>query len=515
MQHTILVNSSRRFHCRRRRPVAAECAGSSGSGGRVCGEKRVFLVVARHEIVLVLERVDERVARVEHAGDRDQHTKENDEHVDGDLRPGELLALQVQVKVARPDEREHGARDAADEAHENGKVRYENGQEERENDECNAQADGPHLQVAVRVIARAHEARLGAAEDIAATITCRQRRRVASERRKTGGGRLAAPILADLGRLLGLVWHEKRRFEQLDRGEVRQRIGEQRLDHQYHVDEQLEVARRQVVGDHFVGVVLPGEKGHVAKGGLEQRRNEMCPVEHRVELGAIDHAALHGGHEDLRRVAEDDDAQRDGKRPDVDLELNLAEVPRVHARQAVDHYDGIDDEMHDGVAQAETRDELQAAYERARHHEHARDDRPRRVIEVGFREAADEQIAAQHQIENARHEQLDVLRHVDEVGAHAVTPHVLGYVHVGLANAQASLAHRDEHAACAHVAELVVTLVVQTVDENLARVAAHVGDEEHGEQGPVAAVCYRERKTHHEHALFVLTYYRMLIFLML
>ena len=51
------------------------------------------------------------------------------------------------------------------------------------------------------------------------------------------------------------------------------------------------------------------------------------PVKHAFELRRVDHVAFERWEEDLRRVAEDDDAQRDGERQDVDAEGHLSPTP--------------------------------------------------------------------------------------------------------------------------------------------------------------------------------------------
>ena len=59
------------------------------------------------------------------------------------------------------------------------------------------------------------------------------------------------------------------------------------------------------------------------------------PVEHALELRGVDHVAFEGGEEDLRRVAEDDDAQRDGERQDVDAEGHLGPAPLLDPEKGI------------------------------------------------------------------------------------------------------------------------------------------------------------------------------------
>ena len=103
----------------------------------------------------------QRNTRVVDARETDEHAETDYGHVERNLIPFKPWPLQMQVKVAGPDEREGHARYWADEAHKNGKVRYEYGQEESEHNEKNAQTDGPDTQVSVQVVAGAHEHRLG------------------------------------------------------------------------------------------------------------------------------------------------------------------------------------------------------------------------------------------------------------------------------------------------------------------------------------------------------------------
>lgn len=103
-------------------------------------------------------------------------------------------------------------------------------------------------------------------------------------------------------------------------------------------------------------------------------------------------------------VAEDDDSERDGIRPHVDLVLDFARVPFSESRETIGDDEQVDDQVHDGVAEAETRDEAQRTNEGARDEDHARDHGPGAVVERQLGKTADEQVAAQDEIENACHE---------------------------------------------------------------------------------------------------------------
>lgn len=76
-----------------------------------------------------LERFDDGRAGVVDADDAEQAAEEYDETVEHNGAPLERVTLQLEVEVARPYERQHGAGEAADEAHQYGEVRYGYGHE--------------------------------------------------------------------------------------------------------------------------------------------------------------------------------------------------------------------------------------------------------------------------------------------------------------------------------------------------------------------------------------------------
>jgi len=125
------------------------------------------------------------------------------------------------VEVARPYERQHGAGEAADEAHQYGEVRYGYGHEHGAQDDGHAERQTPNLELAVHM------------PD--AWIWC--------------GGRP----------------DEEGLLEYIARRVVRQRVRQQHLDHQKHVDQALERGRVQVVGNHLLRVVLERQKAHVTE----------------------------------------------------------------------------------------------------------------------------------------------------------------------------------------------------------------------------------------------------------
>lgn len=96
-----------------------------------------------------LKRLDEGAGGVVDADDAEQHAEEDDETVVRDGAPVESGPLELQVEVARPDEREHGAREAADEAHEDSEVRDRYGHDYSEHDEAHSDGEAPHFELAV------------------------------------------------------------------------------------------------------------------------------------------------------------------------------------------------------------------------------------------------------------------------------------------------------------------------------------------------------------------------------
>ena len=203
-------------------------------------------------------------------------------------------------------------------------MRQEDRQDEREPDEAHAQHDGPHLQ------------RPGPGRDTAAAAVL--------EARRTDSAAAEEAVL-----------------EQLDGGEVGQRVGQQRLDDETQVDEHAHRHVRQVVRDHLLRVEAPRQEADIGEARLEDGGGDVRPVQHAAEARPVDEVALERRQEDLRRVAEDDDAERDRERPDVDAHEHLVPLPRGGARQAVQQDDGVDDHVRHRAPEAEQRDALERA----------------------------------------------------------------------------------------------------------------------------------------------------------
>ena len=134
-------------------------------------------------------------------------------------------------------------------------------------------------------------------------------------------------------------------LKQVDGGEIGQRVGEQGLGHQEQVDDDTHGVAGQVVGDHLLGGKAEGQETDIGETGFKNGCSHVRPVDHAMEFALVYQIALQGGQEDLRGVAEDDDAQRDGEGPYVDLDLHVGPVPLAGAREAVYKNDEVDEHV--------------------------------------------------------------------------------------------------------------------------------------------------------------------------
>ena len=275
-------------------------------------------------------------------------------------------------------------------------------------------------------------------------------------------------------------------LQKIHSSEERQRVGQQGLGDQDEVDDDLEAGVRQVVGDHLLGGHAPRQEPDVGEDGLEDGRRHVGPAHHAGELAAVHQVAFQRGQEDLRGVAEHDDAQGDGQRPDVDAEPDLAPVPVAGLRQAVDDDDEVDEHVGHGAPEAEPGDAAEGGEEGAGEQRDRADHDPRRQVHGRVREAALDEVPAQQYVQDAGHQQLDDLGQVHQAAPVAAPPHVLRDLHVAAADSDES-----PHG----------VRFVQAVDEDVARVAADVGHQHHGDDGPVAALHHGVRKTDDEHSL--------------
>ena len=325
------------------------------------------------------------------AAQAEQHAQEDDEHVVPPREPGERVPLELQVEVARPDEAEHDTGDAADEAHQDGEVRDDDGHDDGEDyhDHAEGEADGAQLAVQ-RPDGRQH------------------------------GVRPALEVGA---------------FQQLAGGVVGQRVAQQRLHHQEEVDELLEALRRQVVGDDLLRGALPREEADVAEQRLEGGGGDVRPVEHAHEPARVAHVPLQRRQEDLRRVREHDDAQADGEVQKVDAQLHLGPAPLAGPGEAVAEDEHVDHQVRHRAPEAERADVVQVLEEAAGDQQHAAEHHPGAGVDLALREHAHQQVAAQHHVQDAGHEQLDQLRAVDNAGAPARSEAHLGDADIAVPHA--------------------------------------------------------------------------------
>ena len=212
----------------------------------------------------------------------------------------------------------------------------------------------------------------------------------------------------------------------------------------------------------------------------------MAPVHHAMEAFRFLHVALERRQEDLRRVAEDDDAERDGKRPDIDLKGHCVPVPRLDVAEAVDEYDSIDEHMCHGAAETEPRHGLQGLEEGAGQQQAGTDHYPGTQVNRGVGEAAHHKVPTQQYVQDTRHEQLDHLGTVDHPTAYPRPPYLLSYGHVASADP-------DDPAAG--------VLLIQTGHEYLTSVHTDVGSDHHGKHRPVTPLQHRVRERHRKHTL--------------
>ncbi|RUS84510.1 hypothetical protein EGW08_007749, partial [Elysia chlorotica] len=112
---------------------------------------------------------------------------------------------------------------------------------------------------------------------------------------------------------------------QLDRGVVGQGVGKHGLAHQDEVDHELESCGWEVVGDHLHCLVAV--RFQIPEQGFEDGRCDVGPRHHAAEPGPVAQLALQRGQEDLRRVGEHDDAQRDRESPDIYAYLYISPAP--------------------------------------------------------------------------------------------------------------------------------------------------------------------------------------------
>jgi len=226
------------------------------------------------------------------------------------------------MKVAGPDEREHSAGKGTDETHQNAEVRYEDRHHNGEHDHADFPSQAPDLELAIH--------------------------------RPDGRENRFRPTA------------EKGALEELAGCVIRQRVREHRFHDQTQVHQALKASRVQVVRDHLLRVVLEGQETDPAEEGFERSRGDVTPVQHPVELGAIDEIALEARQEDLRRIAEDNHAKRDREILYVDRPLHLRPAPVTNLQDTVTDDGRIDEEVRHCAPEAQHGNVLQGLEEAER-----------------------------------------------------------------------------------------------------------------------------------------------------
>lgn len=90
----------------------------------------------------------------------------------------------------------------------------------------------------------------------------------------------------------------------------------------------------------------------------------MRPVQHPVKLWGISHVTFECRQKDLRRIREDNNAQRDGKVLHIDRPSNFAQIPVTDFQQAISDDDEVDEEMRHRAPERENRDGVNRFQER-------------------------------------------------------------------------------------------------------------------------------------------------------
>jgi len=175
------------------------------------------------------------------------------------------VTLDFDVEITRPDKAKHCASEAANETHQNGEMGNKDCHQDGGHNNADAETQSPDLQF---------------------------------------------PVQIPDGREFGL-WRTSKEvaLEQLTGSIVWQRVAKEGLDDQKEVHHALEALRVQVVGDDLLRVILEGQKADVPESSLKHCSRDVRPVQHPIELGAVDHVALEGGQKDLRGVREDNHTQ--------------------------------------------------------------------------------------------------------------------------------------------------------------------------------------------------------------
>lgn len=279
-----------------------------------------------------LEGINHGVAGVVDAHDSEETAEEDDEAVVGDCGLVQGMPLELQVEVAWPDKRQHGARETADEAHEDSEVWNGYRHHNRAEDHTHSKSQTPDSQFTVQVpYGREHSFRFT---------------------------------------------FEKGLLQNIAGGVVGQGVGEDGLYDQEEVDESSEAGGREVVCDHLLGVVLERKEADVAEYGLEDCSRDVAPVQHPLELRPVDEVTFQCGEEDLGRVREHNNSKRNREVFEIQSPLNLAPSPLRKIEQAIAEDDDVDEDVGHGAPEAEHGHVMQRLEEAQRYQKDANQHHP-------------------------------------------------------------------------------------------------------------------------------------------
>jgi hypothetical protein len=133
---------------------------------------------------------------------------------------------------------------------------------------------------------------------------------------------------------------------------------------------------------------LECEEAHIAEERLEDGGGDVGPVEHDLEFGRVLHVTLEGRQEDLRRVTEDDDAQRDGEVFEVESPFDLAPAPFRQFQKAVAEDDRVDKQVRHRAPKAQQRHHVQTLQEAEGKQQDTADHHPGACVDWTFGEGA-------------------------------------------------------------------------------------------------------------------------------
>lgn len=157
----------------------------------------------------------------------------------------------------------------------------------------------------------------------------------------------------------------------------------------------------------------------------------MTPIEHVVELTRVAHVPLQGGQEDLRCIAEDDNAQCDGEGAPVEAERYLGPLPVGNLYEAIAKDNDVQHDVSDATPETQCGHGSQIGQECTRQQQHGAQHHPRSLIDDALGEGADEQVTTEDNVEDARHKQFNDLRSVDQFAAVPFAHAILGDLKAG------------------------------------------------------------------------------------